>query len=146
MVTLQDFMQTQIQNHFAQHNYPYQRKVLLRTFHFSGHTINFVFRLKCQYHLVQHNKQENAARVAQYPPGPGCSKGVYSAIHSINLYPVDSAIGFPNTYPLYSDLSGPGCSNIGQGYPPDKSQSRVGKYQENKLRYPVDSDLFNHPV
>ena len=40
---------------------------------------------------------------------------------------MDSAIGFPNTYPLYSDLSGPGCSNIGQGYPPDKSQSRVGK-------------------
>ena len=29
-----------------------------------------------------------------------------SAIHRINLYPVDSAIGFPNTYPLDSDLSG----------------------------------------
>ena len=28
-----------------------------------------------------------------------------SAIHRINLYPVDSAIGFPNTYPLNSDLS-----------------------------------------
>ena len=24
----------------------------------------------------------------------------------INLYPMDSAIGFPNTYPLDSDLSG----------------------------------------
>jgi len=24
----------------------------------------------------------------------------------INLYPVDNAIGFPNTYPLDSDLSG----------------------------------------
>ena len=24
----------------------------------------------------------------------------------INLYPVDGAIGFPNTYPLDSDLSG----------------------------------------
>ena len=27
-----------------------------------------------------------------------------SAIHLINLYPVDNAIGFPNTYPLDSDL------------------------------------------
>ena len=30
---------------------------------------------------------------------------VDSAIQRINLYPVDSAIGFPNTYPLASDLS-----------------------------------------
>ena len=29
-----------------------------------------------------------------------------SAIHRINLYPTDNAIGFPNTYPLDSDLSG----------------------------------------
>ena len=28
-----------------------------------------------------------------------------SAIQRINLCPVDSAIGFPNTYPLVSDLS-----------------------------------------
>ena len=28
---------------------------------------------------------------------------VDSAIHRINLYPVDSANGFPNTYPLDSD-------------------------------------------
>ena len=27
------------------------------------------------------------------------------AIHRIILYPLDSAIGFLNTYPLYSDLS-----------------------------------------
>ena len=31
---------------------------------------------------------------------------VVSAIHRINLYPVDSAIGFPNVYQLDSDLSG----------------------------------------
>ena len=31
---------------------------------------------------------------------------VDSAIHWINLCPPDSAIGFPNTYPLDSDLSG----------------------------------------
>ena len=30
-----------------------------------------------------------------------------SAIHRMNLYPVDNAVGFPNnTYPLDSDLSG----------------------------------------
>ena len=29
-----------------------------------------------------------------------------SAIHRINLLPADSAISFPNTYPLDSDLSG----------------------------------------
>ena len=29
-----------------------------------------------------------------------------SAIHRIKIYPVDSAIGFRNTYPLDSDLSG----------------------------------------
>ena len=28
---------------------------------------------------------------------------VDTAVHQINLYPVDSAIGFPNTYPLDSD-------------------------------------------
>ena len=28
------------------------------------------------------------------------------AIQWINLYPVDNAIGFPNTHPLDSDLSG----------------------------------------
>ena len=31
---------------------------------------------------------------------------VDSAIHRINLYPVDNAVGFPNTYPLDSDLFG----------------------------------------
>ena len=31
---------------------------------------------------------------------------VNSAIHQITHYPVESAIGFPNTYPLDSDLSG----------------------------------------
>jgi len=30
---------------------------------------------------------------------------VDSAIHRTNLYPVDNPIGFPNTYPLDSDLS-----------------------------------------
>ena len=30
---------------------------------------------------------------------------VDSTIHQINLYPLESAIGFPNIYPLYSELS-----------------------------------------
>ena len=34
-----------------------------------------------------------------------------SAIHRIKIYSVDNTIGFPNTYPLNSDLSG------GQRYP-----------------------------
>ena len=29
-----------------------------------------------------------------------------SAIHRIKIYPADNAIGFPDTYPLDSDLSG----------------------------------------
>ena len=29
-----------------------------------------------------------------------------NAIHQINLYPLDNETGFPNTYPLNSDLSG----------------------------------------
>ena len=29
-----------------------------------------------------------------------------STIHRIKVYPMDNAIGFPNTYPLDSDLSG----------------------------------------
>ena len=31
---------------------------------------------------------------------------VDSAIQRINIYPLDSAIGFPDTYPLDRDLSG----------------------------------------
>ena len=31
---------------------------------------------------------------------------VNSAIHQINHYPVDNAIGYPNTYSLHSDLLG----------------------------------------
>ena len=36
-------------------------------------------------------------------------QNVDSAIHRINLYPVDNVIGFPNTYPLDSDLSDGWC-------------------------------------
>ena len=47
---------------------------------------------------------------AEYPP-----RGIFlapvvqevdNAIHWINYYPLDSPIGFPNTCPLDSDLSG----------------------------------------
>ena len=37
--------------------------------------------------------------------GPVVQK-VNRAIHRINHYPVDNAIGFPDIYPLESDLSG----------------------------------------
>ena len=36
----------------------------------------------------------------------GMVQKVDSPIHCRNLYPMDSAIGFPNTYPLDRDLSG----------------------------------------
>ena len=36
---------------------------------------------------------------------PPLFKPLDSAIHQIKIYPVDNAIGFPNTYPLDSDLS-----------------------------------------
>ena len=38
------------------------------------------------------------------PPGPVVQKAD-STIQRINLYPLDNAIGFPNTYPLESNLS-----------------------------------------
>ena len=33
-------------------------------------------------------------------------QNVDNAIHRENVYPLNSTIGFPNTYPLDSDLSG----------------------------------------
>ena len=43
--------------------------------------------------------------VSECWPGPSVRK-VHNAIHRINLYLVDNAIDFSNTYPLDSDLSG----------------------------------------
>ena len=44
---------------------------------------------------------------------------VDNANNQINLYPVDSSIGFPNTYPLNSDLSNglphPALEGLGPG-------------------------------
>ena len=48
--------------------------------------------------------KNNKVDVGHYQ-GPVVQK-VNSAIHPINHYPVESAIGFPNTYPLDSDLLG----------------------------------------
>ena len=47
--------------------------------------------------------------IARYSSAVGLAPVVQtldSAIHRIKIYPVDNAIGFPNTYPLDSDLSG----------------------------------------
>jgi len=49
-----------------------------------------------------HEKKKSAKPPIQAP----VVQKLDSAIHRINLYPVDNAIGFPNTYPLDSDLSG----------------------------------------
>ena len=50
----------------------------------------------------------NGYRIVQAP----VVKKVNSGIHRINQYTVDNTIGFVNTYPLDSDLSG------GSRYPP----------------------------
>ena len=49
---------------------------------------------------------------------------VYNAIHWINLYPVDSATGFLNTYPQDSDLS----SGINAGSCPGFEPGLIGSY------------------
>ena len=51
------------------------------------------------------DENEAPRRTREKPQAPVVQK-VDSAIHRINLYPVDSAIGFPDTYPLDIDLSG----------------------------------------
>ena len=52
------------------------------------------------------NKQKKPARVSSVSRvlAPVCSKKD-STIHLINHNPEDSAIGFPNTYPLDGDIS-----------------------------------------
>ena len=59
---------------------------------------NFEPRRNREENLVRH-----VAMVAKFL-APVVQK-VDSAIHRINLYPLGSAIGFPNTYSLDSDLS-----------------------------------------
>ena len=45
------------------------------------------------------------APVSECWPVPSVRK-VHNAIHRINLFSVDNAVDFSNTYPLDSDLSG----------------------------------------
>ena len=79
---------------------------------------------------------------------------VDNAIDRINLYPLDSAIGFPNTCPLDSDLSGGHCyPSFEQPGPGGNfsaiqllNQGQINRYPSDKylgkqLRYPVDSGL-----
>ena len=49
-------------------------------------------------------KGEGAFRNSLYHDLAPVVQKVDSAIQRINLYPEDSAIGFPNTYPLDRDL------------------------------------------
>ena len=51
--------------------------------------------------LFSLNRCETFLPIFSFHPGPSCSKALDSAIHRINnLYPVDNAVGFPNTNPL----------------------------------------------
>ena len=51
-------------------------------------------------------KRETAPMTSQTKQLAPVVQKVDSAIHWINHYPVDKAIGFRTTYPLDSDLSG----------------------------------------
>ena len=57
-----------------------------------------------------------------------------SAIHRIKIYLVDNALGFPNTYPLDSDLSG------GQRYPTFEQPGPEVFLWEKSLRSPTVSE------
>ena len=61
------------------------------------------------YRLATNAKASDRTRKKK--PQPVVQK-LDSAIQWINFYQVDNIIGFPNTYPLHSDLSD------GQRYPP----------------------------
>ena len=58
------------------------------------------------------------------PIGPSCSNGVkrYLVTQQINLYSADNATGFPNTYPLDSDLSDGCCQPMIKQLGPDLMQ------------------------
>ena len=54
------------------------------------------------YRLATNAKASDRTRKKEPPP---VVQKLDSAIHWINFYQVDNIIGFPNTYPLHSDLS-----------------------------------------
>ena len=58
------------------------------------------------YHLPLPTPATQARNIVLYENLAPVVQTLDSAIHRINHYPVDSVIGFPNTYPLDSDLSG----------------------------------------
>ena len=62
---------------------------------------------------------------------------VDNAIHHITLYPLDSAIGFPNTYSLDSDLSS------GQCYPSFEQQGPDVCTNYSQARSSVPPTIIN---
>ena len=58
------------------------------------------------------------------PIGPSCSNGVkrYLVTQQINLYSADNVTGFPNTYPLDSDLFDGCCQPMIKQLGPDLMQ------------------------
>ena len=61
--------------------------------------------MSCLCYVMLQKPGVSSGRVGHVGLAPVVQK-LDSAIHRINLYPVDNAIGFPSTYPLDSDLSG----------------------------------------
>ena len=72
---------------------------------------------------------------------------VDNTIYRINLYPLDSAIGFPNTYPLDSDLSSGKCYPSFEQLGSDwfKHQIFTKSWQSSKYINPLFSNqlLYN---
>ena len=68
------------------------------------------FRVSTLYRVGEGELRENFKKDATTVPMTFVQASVFqslgSAIDRINLYPVNSAICLPNTYPLDSDLSG----------------------------------------
>ena len=63
-----------------------------------------IFSSKCKAYLCFSHTMVMKVSITFISHAPVAQK-VDSDIRWINLYPVDSANGFPNTYPLDSDLS-----------------------------------------
>ena len=70
--------------------------------HGSGHTR----KLKASFTWVRTNLMGVRLREGFIRDQVPVVQKVNSSIHRINHYPVDSAIGFPNNFPLDGDLSG----------------------------------------
>ena len=79
----------------------YQFSILGKCVHFFRKMVDTIFKT-LSWEICDDSYVHTCTKHSQ--SGLSCSK-VDSTIHRINLYPLDRAIRFPNTYSLNSDLS-----------------------------------------